>query len=174
MRTTSAEPRHTGPRDYFRHCLLVQVEAALPEQKRAVCIQTAGCYGQSGNGGQGTDKGRGAFPVDSHHPHRGRLSSSERLVTRLQRHLGRGGGGNRVEPRRRAATRRFTVRSQAWTSWMMRSGSARCYCPSSLEPALHGRVDVEHRSASTACRRPSCFLFNGVKPVKPVEKERRL
>lgn len=56
----------------------------------------------------------------------------------------------------------------------MRSGSARCYCPSSLKPALHGRVYVEQRSASTACRRPSRFLFNGVKPVKPVEKEQRL
>lgn len=64
-----------------------------PEQKRAVCIQTAGCYGQSGNGGQGTDRGRGAFPLHSHHPHRGRLPSSERLVTRLQGHLGRGDGG---------------------------------------------------------------------------------
>lgn len=59
----------------------VQVEAVQPVQKkRAVCIQTAGCYGQSGNGGQGTDRGRGSRPVDSHHSHHGKLSSTERLV----------------------------------------------------------------------------------------------
>lgn len=58
----------------------VQVEAVQPVQKRALCIQTAGCYGQSGNGGQGTDRGRGSRPVDSHHSHRGELSSAERLV----------------------------------------------------------------------------------------------
>lgn len=57
-----------------------QVEAVQPVQKRAVCIQTAGCYGQSGNGGQGTDWGRGSRPVDSHQSHHGRLSSAERLV----------------------------------------------------------------------------------------------
>lgn len=85
-----------------------------------------------------------------------------------------GGMGDRVEPRLRAATRRFTVRLQAWRSWMMRSGSARCCCAISVKPALHGRVYVENRSASTACRRPSRFLFNGVKPVEPVEKEPRL
>lgn len=49
---------------------------------RALCIQTAGCYGQSGNGGQGTDRGRGPRPVDSHHSHHGGLSSTERLVPR--------------------------------------------------------------------------------------------
>lgn len=58
----------------------VQVEAVQPVQKRAVCIRTAGCYGQSGNGGQGTDRGRGSRPVDSHHSHHGKLSSAERLV----------------------------------------------------------------------------------------------
>lgn len=51
-----------------------------PVQKRALCIQIAGCYGQIGNGGQGTDRGRGPRPVDSRHPHHGKLSSAERLV----------------------------------------------------------------------------------------------
>lgn len=66
----------------FLFCIFpsVQVEAVQPVQKRALCIQTAGCYGQSGNGGQGTDRGRGSRPVDSHHSHRGELSSAERLV----------------------------------------------------------------------------------------------
>lgn len=157
-----------GPRITFGILSSVQVEAVPPGQTRALCIQTAGCYGQSGNGGQGTDRGRGSLPVDSHHPHRGRLSSSERFVTLLG-HPG-GGGGGPVEPRLHAAARRFTVRSQARRSSVMRSGSARCYCPSSLKPALHGRAYVELRSAPTANRRPPVFLFNGVQPVKPVKE----
>lgn len=85
--TTKRHPREETTRglaleDYFFVFLppSVQVKAVQPVQKRALCIQTAGCYGQSGNGGQGTDRGRGSRPVDSHHSHHGRLSSTERLV----------------------------------------------------------------------------------------------
>lgn len=55
-----------------------QVESRV--HKRAVCIRTAGCYGQSGNGGQGTDRGRGSRPADPRHPRCAELPSAERLV----------------------------------------------------------------------------------------------
>lgn len=51
-----------------------------PARKQALCIQTAGCYGQSGNGGQGTDRGRGSRLVDTHHSHHGELWRAERFV----------------------------------------------------------------------------------------------
>lgn len=162
--TTCGGRRHTRSRapgaehPSFALFSSVQVEAVPPVQKRAVCIQTAGCYGQSGNGGQGTDRGRGSRPVDSHHPHHGELPSAERLVphSRGDNRTGRDGPsrtaqtcGHAALKGERARSRSLETRFEAFVWW---------FCAPNASRASVAVWTWSSARFYGACRRPSrCF-----------------